>query len=79
MPGRLALHGLEVLTDARLLITGGNGAGGSPPRAVLAGRLPAEGEVHRRRGLTVWDPEKPVGRLPWGPDGSRSALLVAGR
>ncbi|MGP4013471.1 ABC-F family ATP-binding cassette domain-containing protein [Streptomyces sp. 4N124] len=53
VPGRLALDGLEVSATDRLLITGGNGAGKSTLLAVLAGRLPAEGEVHRRRGLTV--------------------------
>ncbi|WP_189593690.1 ABC-F family ATP-binding cassette domain-containing protein [Streptomyces massasporeus] len=51
--GRLALDGLEVAAGDRLLVTGGNGAGKSTLLAVLAGRLPAEGEVHRRAGLTV--------------------------
>ncbi|MFD8223173.1 ABC-F family ATP-binding cassette domain-containing protein [Streptomyces massasporeus] len=51
--GRLALDGLEVAPGDRLLVTGGNGAGKSTLLAVLAGRLPAEGEVHRRPGLTV--------------------------
>ncbi|MFI6488847.1 ABC-F family ATP-binding cassette domain-containing protein [Streptomyces sp. NPDC050564] len=53
VPGRLALDGLEVSATDRLLITGGNGAGKSTLLAVLAGHLPAEGEVHRRRKLTV--------------------------
>ncbi|GEC02727.1 ABC transporter ATP-binding protein [Streptomyces spinoverrucosus] len=53
MPGRLALDGLEVSPTDRLLITGGNGAGKSTLLAVLAGHLPAEGEVHRRHRLTV--------------------------
>ncbi|MGN9793050.1 ABC-F family ATP-binding cassette domain-containing protein [Streptomyces sp. OZ13] len=53
VPGRLALDGLEVSATERLLITGGNGAGKSTLLAVLAGRLPAEGEVHRRRRLTT--------------------------
>jgi macrolide transport system ATP-binding/permease protein len=53
VPGRLALDGLEVSATDRLLVTGGNGAGKSRLLAVLAGRLPAEGEVHRRRRLTV--------------------------
>ncbi|MFV5997010.1 ABC-F family ATP-binding cassette domain-containing protein [Streptomyces sp. NPDC056231] len=53
VPGRLALGGLEVSATDRLLVTGGNGAGKSTLLAVLAGRLPAEGEVHRRRRLTV--------------------------
>ncbi|MFE3408066.1 ABC-F family ATP-binding cassette domain-containing protein [Streptomyces mirabilis] len=53
VPGRLALDGLEVSATDRLLITGDNGAGKSTLLAVLAGRLPAEGEVHRRRRLTV--------------------------
>ncbi|MFF8394943.1 ABC-F family ATP-binding cassette domain-containing protein [Streptomyces sp. NPDC016172] len=51
--GRLALGCLEVAAADRLLVTGGNGAGKSTLLAVLAGRLRAEGEVHRRRGLTV--------------------------
>ncbi|MDH6565628.1 macrolide transport system ATP-binding/permease protein [Streptomyces sp. SAI-117] len=53
IPGRLSLNGLEVSPTDRLLVTGGNGAGKSTLLAVLAGRLPAGGEVHRRRGLTV--------------------------
>ncbi|MFF5139316.1 ABC-F family ATP-binding cassette domain-containing protein [Streptomyces sp. NPDC013157] len=53
VPGRLALDALEVSPTDRLLVTGGNGAGKSTLLAVLAGRLPAEGEVHRRRRLTV--------------------------
>jgi macrolide transport system ATP-binding/permease protein len=53
VPGRLALDGLEVSPTDRLLVTGGNGAGKSTLLAVLAGRLPAEGEVSRRRRLTV--------------------------
>ncbi|WEP00872.1 ABC-F family ATP-binding cassette domain-containing protein (plasmid) [Streptomyces sp. FXJ1.172] len=53
VPGRLALEGLEVTATDRLLVTGGNGAGKSTLLAVLAGRLAAEGEVRRRRRLTV--------------------------
>ncbi|MDH6589455.1 macrolide transport system ATP-binding/permease protein [Streptomyces sp. SAI-133] len=53
IPGRLSLNGLEVSPTDRLLVTGGNGAGKSTLLAVLAGRLPAGGEVHRRGGLTV--------------------------
>ncbi|MFF7443264.1 ABC-F family ATP-binding cassette domain-containing protein [Streptomyces sp. NPDC008122] len=53
VPGRLALDALEVAATERLLVTGGNGAGKSTLLAVLAGRLTAEGEVRRRRGLTV--------------------------
>ncbi|MDX3074165.1 ABC-F family ATP-binding cassette domain-containing protein [Streptomyces sp. MI02-7b] len=53
VPGRLALDRLEVAATDRLLVTGGNGAGKSTLLAVLAGQLPAEGEVHRRRGVTV--------------------------
>ncbi|MGV9350481.1 ABC-F family ATP-binding cassette domain-containing protein [Streptomyces spiralis] len=53
VPGRLALPGLEVSATERLLVTGGNGTGKSTLLAVLAGRLAAEGEVRRRRGLTV--------------------------
>ncbi|MFF7051781.1 ABC-F family ATP-binding cassette domain-containing protein [Streptomyces griseorubiginosus] len=53
IPGRLSLNGLEVSPTDRLLVTGGNGAGKSTLLAVLAGRLPIDGEVHRRRGLTV--------------------------
>ncbi|MEU2424106.1 ABC-F family ATP-binding cassette domain-containing protein [Streptomyces sp. NPDC007851] len=53
VPGRLALDALEVSPTDRLLVTGGNGAGKSTLLAVLAGRLTAEGEVHRQRRLTV--------------------------
>ncbi|MFE7357928.1 ABC-F family ATP-binding cassette domain-containing protein [Streptomyces sp. NPDC057543] len=51
--GRLALDALEVSATDRLLVTGGNGAGKSTLLAVLAGQLAAEGEVRRRRRLTV--------------------------
>ncbi|AWT47232.1 MULTISPECIES: ABC-F family ATP-binding cassette domain-containing protein [Streptomyces] len=53
VPGRLALDALEISATDRLLVTGGNGAGKSTLLAVLAGRLAAEGEVRRRRRLTV--------------------------
>ncbi|MET8809030.1 ATP-binding cassette domain-containing protein [Streptomyces sp. NPDC004546] len=53
VPGRLALGCLEVTATDRLLVTGGNGAGKSTLLAVLAGHLPAEGEVLRRHRLTV--------------------------
>ncbi|MEV4329116.1 hypothetical protein AB0K02_00985 [Streptomyces sp. NPDC049597] len=53
VPGRLALDGLEVSVTERLLVTGRNGAGRSALLAVLAGRLPVEGEVRRRHGMTV--------------------------
>ncbi|MFJ5136804.1 ABC-F family ATP-binding cassette domain-containing protein [Streptomyces sp. NPDC088707] len=53
VPGRLALDRLEVAATDRLLVTGDNGAGKSTLLGVLAGLLPAEGEVGRRRGLTV--------------------------
>ncbi|MFD7134880.1 ABC-F family ATP-binding cassette domain-containing protein [Streptomyces sp. NPDC059894] len=53
VPGRLAPVALEVSPTDRLLVTGGNGAGKSTLLAVLAGRHAAEGEVRRRRRLTV--------------------------
>ncbi|MER5737268.1 ATP-binding cassette domain-containing protein [Streptomyces sp. NPDC002262] len=53
VPGRLAPATLEVSATERLLVTGGNGAGKSTLLAVLAGRLPAEGEVRRRPALSV--------------------------
>ncbi|GAA2217263.1 ABC-F family ATP-binding cassette domain-containing protein [Streptomyces nogalater] len=53
VPGRLALDALEISATDRLLVTGGNGAGKSTLLAVLAGRRAAEGEVRRRRRLTV--------------------------
>ncbi|GAA2195953.1 ABC-F family ATP-binding cassette domain-containing protein [Streptomyces bangladeshensis] len=53
VPGRLALDALDISATERLLVTGGNGAGKSTLLAVLAGRLAAEGEVRRRRRLTV--------------------------
>ncbi|MFF4522711.1 ABC-F family ATP-binding cassette domain-containing protein [Streptomyces bluensis] len=53
VPGRLAVGRLDVSATERLLVTGGNGAGKSTLLAVLAGRISAQGEVRRRRGLTV--------------------------
>lgn len=53
VPGRLSVAALEVSATDRLLVTGANGAGKSTLLAVLAGHLAAEGEVHRRRHLTV--------------------------
>ncbi|MFE9206539.1 ABC-F family ATP-binding cassette domain-containing protein [Micromonospora sp. NPDC007230] len=53
VPGRLAPVSAQVSATDRLLVTGGNGAGKSTLLAVLAGRLTPEGEVRRRRGLTV--------------------------
>lgn len=53
VPDRLSLDVLDVAATDRLLVTGANGAGKSTLLAVLAGRLPAAGTVHRRRGLTV--------------------------
>ncbi|MEV5607434.1 ABC-F family ATP-binding cassette domain-containing protein [Streptomyces sp. NPDC052225] len=53
VPGRLALDRLDIDPTDRLLVTGGNGSGKSTLLSVLAGRLPAGGEVRRRPGLTV--------------------------
>ncbi|MGW0853678.1 ABC-F family ATP-binding cassette domain-containing protein [Streptomyces sp. NPDC002690] len=53
VPGRLVVDDLEVPVGDRLLVTGGNGAGKSTLLSVLAGHLAAEGDVGRRRGLTV--------------------------
>ena len=54
VPGRLHIGQLDVTTSARLLVVGGNGAGKSTLLTVLAGGLePAEGVVHRRRGVRV--------------------------
>ncbi|MFJ8825081.1 ABC-F family ATP-binding cassette domain-containing protein [Streptomyces sp. NPDC102467] len=53
VPGRLDLARLDVSPTDRLLVTGANGSGKSTLLAVLAGRLPAEGEVRRRAGVTV--------------------------
>uniref|UniRef100_UPI002F909DA1 ABC-F family ATP-binding cassette domain-containing protein n=1 Tax=Streptomyces sp. NBC_01592 TaxID=2975889 RepID=UPI002F909DA1 len=53
VPGRLDVARLDVPATERLLVTGGNGAGKSTLLSVLAGRLAAEGDVRRRRGLTV--------------------------
>ncbi|MFJ2899684.1 ABC-F family ATP-binding cassette domain-containing protein [Streptomyces sp. NPDC087218] len=53
VPGRLSVECLDVLTAERLLVTGGNGTGKSTLLSVLAGRLAAEGDVRRRRGVTV--------------------------
>ncbi|MGX7681397.1 ABC-F family ATP-binding cassette domain-containing protein [Jatrophihabitans sp. DSM 45814] len=71
VPGRLALERLDVSACDRLLITGPNGAGKSTLLAVLAGRLEALGDVHRRHALrvallaqdTVFDrPDRTVGQ-----------------
>jgi len=51
--GRLELPLLDVGASDRVLVTGVNGSGKSTLLAVLAGRLPAEGTVHRRRGLRI--------------------------
>ncbi|MER7173265.1 ABC-F family ATP-binding cassette domain-containing protein [Streptomyces mesophilus] len=53
VPGRLAAVDLDLRETDRLLVTGGNGAGKSTLLAVLAGRLPAEGELYRQPDLTV--------------------------
>ncbi|MFB6877311.1 ABC-F family ATP-binding cassette domain-containing protein [Streptomyces sp. NPDC056323] len=53
VPGRLDVARLDVTATERLLVTGGNGAGKSTLLSVLAGGLAAEGDVRRRRGLTV--------------------------
>ncbi|MFF3396129.1 ABC-F family ATP-binding cassette domain-containing protein [Streptomyces sp. NPDC002669] len=53
VPGRLSVECLDVLTAERLLVTGDNGTGKSTLLSVLAGRLAAEGDVRRRRGVTV--------------------------
>ncbi|MGW0095849.1 ABC-F family ATP-binding cassette domain-containing protein [Streptomyces sp. NPDC003328] len=53
VPGRLTLERLDVAATDRLLVTGDNGAGKSTLLAVLAGRLRAHGEIHRRRHMTV--------------------------
>lgn len=53
VPGRLDVARLDVPATERLLVTGGNGAGKSTLLSVLAGCLAAEGDVRRRRGLTV--------------------------
>lgn len=54
VPGRLHIGQLDVTNSARLLVVGGNGAGKSTLLTLLAGSLtPAEGVVHRRRGVRV--------------------------
>ncbi|MEU2671568.1 ABC-F family ATP-binding cassette domain-containing protein [Streptomyces sp. NPDC007164] len=53
VPGRLDVARLDIPATERLLVTGGNGAGKSTLLSVLAGRLAAEGDVRRRKGLTV--------------------------
>ena len=53
VPGRLTLDRLDISATDRLLVTGANGTGKSTLLAVLAGRLAADGELRRRRGLTV--------------------------
>ncbi|GAA1879882.1 ABC-F family ATP-binding cassette domain-containing protein [Pseudonocardia ailaonensis] len=53
VPGRLSLERLDLTATDRLLVTGPNGAGKSTLLAVLAGTLPAEGDVRRRGRLRV--------------------------
>ncbi|MFE3502835.1 ABC-F family ATP-binding cassette domain-containing protein [Kitasatospora sp. NPDC059160] len=53
VPGRPPLPELDVTATDRLLVTGGNGTGKSTLLAVLAGRLPAGGTLHRHPRLTV--------------------------
>ena len=53
VPGRLRLAALDVGARDRVLVTGANGTGKSTLLGVLAGRVAAEGVVHRRRGLRV--------------------------
>jgi macrolide transport system ATP-binding/permease protein len=53
VPGRLRVTALDVGARDRVLVTGPNGAGKSTLLGVLAGRVAAEGTVHRRRGLRV--------------------------
>ncbi|MFI6585480.1 ABC-F family ATP-binding cassette domain-containing protein [Embleya sp. NPDC050493] len=53
VPDRLRIDRLDVPATDRLLVTGANGAGKSTLLAVLAGHLPALGDVRRRPGLTV--------------------------
>ncbi|MFD7711438.1 ABC-F family ATP-binding cassette domain-containing protein [Streptomyces sp. NPDC059786] len=53
VPGRLTVDRLDVSATERLLVSGANGSGKSTLLAVLAGRPVPDGEVRRRRGLTV--------------------------
>ncbi len=53
VPGRLRIAALDVGARDRILVTGANGAGKSTLLGVLAGRVAAQGAVHRRRGLRV--------------------------
>ncbi|MYV99313.1 ABC-F family ATP-binding cassette domain-containing protein [Streptomyces sp. SID3343] len=53
VPGRLRVDRLDVPATDRLLVTGANGAGKSTLLAVLAGHVPALGDLRRRPGLTV--------------------------
>ena len=62
IPGRLRVDALDVASDARLLVTGANGSGKSTLLHLLAGDLPpAEGTVHRARGVEVALLEQDVG------------------
>ncbi|WP_066584286.1 ABC-F family ATP-binding cassette domain-containing protein [Cellulomonas timonensis] len=62
VPGRLRVDALDLASDARLLVTGANGSGKSTLLHLLAGDLnPAEGAVHRARGVEVALLEQDVG------------------
>ncbi|MDM8085219.1 ABC-F family ATP-binding cassette domain-containing protein [Cellulomonas cellasea] len=62
VPGRLRVDALDLASDARLLVTGANGSGKSTLLHLLAGDLtPAEGAVHRARGMEVALLEQDVG------------------
>ncbi|MFJ3508657.1 ATP-binding cassette domain-containing protein [Streptomyces luteogriseus] len=81
--GRLAVDGLEVAAGDRLLVTGVNGAGKSTLLAVLAGRLPAEGEVYRKRWVPrgrarSWSPAMTAGCADGGGDARCAWNRIAG-
>ncbi|WP_117214253.1 ABC-F family ATP-binding cassette domain-containing protein [Allorhizocola rhizosphaerae] len=86
VPGRLStMDELDIAADTRLLITGPNGSGKSTLLHALAGRLPHQGAVMRRKGLRVglltqddyWPNPQATPRRLYG-DGRRVPLAELG-
>ncbi|MEH0108456.1 ATP-binding cassette domain-containing protein [Tersicoccus sp. MR15.9] len=70
VPGRLDPVDVDLRAGDHLLLTGPNGAGKSTLLAVLAGRLPASGELDRQEGLAV----ATLSQHDLDPDGAVTAV-----